>query len=444
MLIMLGAILIFIAFAVMARYCLNLSLGALLAISPAYLIRFKIGGVLPSTWLEMAFFGLLLGWLLSLIADKNFRTDFWQRLTDFRKQNKALLILLVIIFVSSISACLVPTDKIAALGLARAYLWEPLIYFGLMILYWTKKDLPAAIAFLVPTMLLIDILALNQAINGYSFMEMAAGTSVNWRATGPYPYPNAIGLFLAPATLLLWLIGWRAVLSKKYMILSGIVLLSLFNLWTIYMAQTEAAIVAIIGAVGLFIITRKKGIYLGIIGAVLAIAIFSYAQVWPKIIEKLTFNDFSGQIRRQILLETGSMIKDNFLWGAGLGAYQAAVAPYHWPVLIFTDATGKLYEQPVEIYMYPHNIFLNFWSELGFFGMLAFMSLIFLSLWKSVAAWWRDKNDEAWLAGLALLVLLIHGLADVPFFKNDLALLFFFIIAVNYLLHSKPNPATKA
>ncbi|HPL93417.1 MAG TPA: O-antigen ligase family protein [bacterium] len=440
---MIGAILIFIAFAVMARYCLNLSLGALLAISPAYLIRFKIGGILPSTWLEMAFFGLLFGWLISLIADKNFRADFWQRLTYFSRQNKALLILLVIIFVSSISACLVPTDKIAALGLARAYLWEPLIYFGLMILYWTKKDLPAAIAFLVPTMLLIDILALNQAINGYSFMEMAAGTSVNWRATGPYPYPNAIGLFLAPATLLLWLIGWRAILSKKYIIFSGIVLLSLFNLWTIYMAQTEAAIVAIIGAVGLFIITRKKGIYLGIIGAVLAIGIFSYAQVWPKIMEKLTFNDFSGQIRRQMLLETGSMIKDNFLWGAGLGAYQTAVAPYHWPVLIFTDAAGKLYEQPVEIYMYPHNIFLNFWSELGFFGMLAFMSLIFLSLWKSVAAWWRDKNDEAWLAGLALLVLLVHGLADVPLFKNDLALLFFFIIAVNHLLHSKPNPATK-
>ncbi len=443
MLINLGALLIFLTFTLLARWRLNLSLAALLAISPAYIIRLKIGGILPSTWLEMSFFGIVMGIFSLFIMDKTWRANFYQRLKNFYKQYLYLIVLLLIIFLSSFVACLLPADKIAALGLARAYVWEPLLYFFLIMMYWKKEDLPAAIYFLIPTFLLIDLLALNQAINGYAFMEMAAGTSVNWRATSLYPYPNAIGLFLAPATLLLWLIGWRAFQTKKFLIGAGLSVLCLFNIWTIYAAQSEAALLALIIGFGLFIITRKKGIYLGIIGAILASIVFSYFQVWPKIINKITLHDFSGQIRRQMMLETGSMLKDNFLTGAGLGAYQTAVAPYHWPVLIFTDAAGKLYEQPVEIYMYPHNIFFNFWSELGFFGMLAMIALIFITLRQSAQAWWRQKDDNLLIAALALLVLFIHGLVDVPFFKNDLAVLFFFIIALNHLLRTMPNPADK-
>jgi O-antigen ligase len=146
-----------------------------------------------------------------------------------------------------------------------------------------------------------------------------------------------------------------------------------------------------------------------------------------------------------MILETGSMLKDNLWLGAGLGGYQTTVAPYHWNVLIFTNEAGKLYEQPVEIYLYPHNIFFNFWSELGFLGMIAMITLIFITFWQSFINWWKTANDDLLIAGLALLVLFIHGLVDVPFFKNDLAFLFFFVIAANYLLspEAKTIPAAK-
>jgi len=443
MMIAWAAAFIFLGFFSLARWRLNFSLAALLAISPAYIMRFKLGGILPSTWLEMAFLGIILALLSLIIFKPSFRTDFKNRCLNFYQKHKLLFFLSVLLFISSLISCFVSPDLINALGLVRAYIWEPLIYFYLILLYWEKSDLKFAFYLLIPTFLLIDLLALNQAINGYGFMEMA-GTNVNWRATSLYPYPNAIGLFLAPASIFLLALLSEAFKNKKYWKFLALIILLGFNIWTIYAAQSEAALLAIIIGLGLFILTRKKGIYLGIIGVILATMVFSYFQLWPKIINKITLQDFSGQIRRQMILETGSMIKDNFFLGAGFGAYQTAVKPYHWEVLIFTDEAGKLYEQPVEIYMYPHNLFLNFWSELGFPGFLILISLLLLITLDSLRSWWKSKDEYLLASLLALMVLLIHSLVDVALFKNDLALLFFFILAINCLLHKLPNSAEKA
>ncbi|MCA9389730.1 MAG: hypothetical protein KC585_03955, partial [Candidatus Magasanikbacteria bacterium] len=67
---------------------------------------------------------------------------------------------------------------------------------------------------------------------------------------------------------------------------------------------------------------------------------------------------------------------------------------------------------------YPHNIILNFWVETGLAGLLAFFWIVF--------AWLKKK--EAML--LPLVALLIHGLVDVPYFKNDLAIVFFLVLAL--------------
>jgi len=94
------------------------------------------------------------------------------------------------------------------------------------------------------------------------------------------------------------------------------------------------------------------------------------------------------------------------------------------------------YWQPVEIYMYPHNIFLNFWSELGLLGVLLFIWLIgkylFISL-KLTLALSREKKAEKYLIlGLlsAMITIVVHGLVDVPYFKNDLAVMFWILFAL--------------
>lgn len=84
------------------------------------------------------------------------------------------------------------------------------------------------------------------------------------------------------------------------------------------------------------------------------------------------------------------MLKDGrVITGAGLNNYQNSLKPYHQAGIfvknddprwhhktVWDEEYRKQVWQPVEIYLYPHNIFLNFWSELGLFGALLFSFLM--------------------------------------------------------------------
>lgn len=148
--------------------------------------------------------------------------------------------------------------------------------------------------------------------------------------------------------------------------------------------------------------------------------------------EKLLLQDWSGYVRRTVWSESIPMLRDHWLAGAGLGGYKAVFAPYHHISFI-------------EIFMYPHNVILNFWSETGLYGVFFFVLLCGAVGAMGVMTLRRvralDTEDafqmRCFLFGtlMALLVLTIHGLVDVPYFKNDLAVqwwVFVTLIAVWY------------
>ena len=147
------------------------------------------------------------------------------------------------------------------------------------------------------------------------------------------------------------------------------------------------------------------------------------------VIEKLTLQDYSGQVRLTQWSETVDMLQDHWFLGAGLSGYPTVFEPYH-------QATH------IEIFQYPHNILLNIWVELGLLGVIAFGLLayqVLLSLRGSHATEaisgqgllrrLTPRNDMLPIPFLALLTTTIHGLVDVPYFKNDLAMLFWVLIA---------------
>ena len=156
--------------------------------------------------------------------------------------------------------------------------------------------------------------------------------------------------------------------------------------------------------------------------------------------------DTDGQIRQELWKETWQMLKDGkLLLGAGLANYQSAVAPYHqsgiyvrnddpefdkW-VAISLEYQQKVW-QPLEIYLYPHNIFLNFWSELGLAGMLLFVWIIGKFLMLDFRLLISDYKNKSLILGLtgAMIVIVVHGLVDAPYFKNDLAVLFWLLIGM--------------
>jgi O-antigen ligase len=130
--------------------------------------------------------------------------------------------------------------------------------------------------------------------------------------------------------------------------------------------------------------------------------------------------------------ETWQMLKTKPIFGAGLAGYQTAVAEFH----------QKDY---IEIYLYPHNIFLNFWTEIGLLGLIGFILIIIwfykqgFGLQKKHGVETRhclvstDATNTILMASMTTL--LVHGLVDVPYFKNDLAILFWLIIGMMTVTH---------
>jgi len=81
--------------------------------------------------------------------------------------------------------------------------------------------------------------------------------------------------------------------------------------------------------------------------------------------------------------------------------------------------------------LYPHNIFLNFWLEIGLLGLMAFIWTIVSFFRKGFNTLWTNHNSLIQIGIMsAMTCLIIHGLIDVPYFKNDLAVLFWILVAL--------------
>lgn len=128
---------------------------------------------------------------------------------------------------------------------------------------------------------------------------------------------------------------------------------------------------------------------------------------------------------------------DHWFLGSGLNNYQAAIAPYHKEGIDIKNYTnGTTFWQPVEIYLYPHNFFLNFWVELGIAGLLVFswvaVKYLFLAFRSFKYQTKNKKRNRAVVLGLAMamVAILVQGMVDVPYFKNDLAVMFWILVSL--------------
>ena len=334
---------------------------------------------------------------------------------------------------------------------------------------------------------------------------MVLGGGVGPRATSVFDYPNAAGLFLGPLVMVMvgWLFGRlkseirnpKSETNHKYKIQNYLITLTIIlSLVAIYFAKSEGAIAGIVIALliagGYFIsvllvksekLWRWGQIKLFIIVAIfLAYPLFAL-NLFPKydypdtgyplmdnIFAKIELKDLSGEIRKQQWRETWQVLTESsqrFILGAGLANYQAAVAPYHQPGIFYNfDRDPKFrnelvfgppeykarHWQPVEIYMYPHSFILNFWVELGLVGVLLFVWVVY----KAIASIFNDQysiinqypisNIKYLKYGLlaAFLVIIVHGMVDVPYFKNDLAVLFWVLLSLVGLLNlTSPQPS---
>jgi O-antigen ligase len=134
------------------------------------------------------------------------------------------------------------------------------------------------------------------------------------------------------------------------------------------------------------------------------------------------------------------MLRDHPIFGAGLRAYTQVMHPYVTTIRLLPE-------------LYPHNIWLAMWSELGILGLAAFVALIAMLLWRgwrgfaAATGFWRPL---LWGTAASFVAIAAHGTFDTPYFKNDLAIEFWMVAAIEVaalslmVFHSdqKPRPRT--
>jgi O-antigen ligase len=487
-------------FFVLALRKLDWAVMFIIAGLPLYLVRFSVHGV-PSTLLEAMILIAFFCWLIfkTRLADffrgKYKVRDFiknspWKKNGSTEDRKKYPFgIEIVLLLIISLIAVGVAHFSSASLGLWKAYFFEPaLLYLLILNLFQdspllskegsgggfsgiNKIGLSLAIGALV-----VSVYAIFQGITGIGIDNPLWAAAATRRAVSFFGYPNAVGLYLGPiipvliAFLLLpkdkcGLLPDKLCYPLKEKNISAIGLsrgflgfIILLSFLAIYFAKSDGALIGLVAAAVIFCLlaNKKARIAVIIIVAIVTVGIYFSPRIEKPLIRKVTAMDLSGQIRRLQWKETFMMMTGPAkIWGIGLGNYQQAVAPFHQKGFFYDDGTDPNFHadtinsaavrartwQPVEIYLYPHNIILNFWTELGIAGLLLFIWIIgkvfFVSLKNlTIISKFKIQNSKFLPLGLlcSMIVIVVHGLVDVPYFKNDLSCFFWILMAILVLL----------
>ena len=385
------------------------AVGMLILFLPSYFVRFNIGP-LPTSLLEITFGGVFLVWLL-----KYARVDSIE-IKKFGKENKYISWAAILFLVFSIVGILVSGEMVKALGVWRAYFLEPFLFSAMLIgrrKNISKNDL---IWFLSLSTISISILAIVQKLTGQFYSPTLRPQDLidlHGRVTSFFTSPNAVGLYLAPVIPLL-VYGLKDEKRKKYFA----IILAL-ALVAILLSFSEGAWVALCvgGLVGLFLLGYRKNV-----GAIIVCGILMTLILAP-LRQNLTLQNRSGNNRVVIWGYTWNYLTkspENFIGGAGLRQWFSKVQK---PVNDF---------KKIEPLIYPHNVFLNFWSEVGLLSMLGFVSLYSCAVYCAIKIYKKEQFLGIMLLS-TLVIFLVHGLVDVPYFKNDLAFLWWIILSIIFV-----------
>jgi O-antigen ligase len=485
---MLLIVLFFFFFTAIAWLRIDWAMMIIIFALPSYLIRFNIFA-LPMTLLEGMILIAFAVWLLGnykIIADGIRKKINWKLEIGNWKFSRypfdlEIILLLIVAFLAAGTAGF----SRESLGIFKAYFFEPVLFYILLFntlgrealedakSQWLEKILwPLALSALA-----ISLLAVYQKFTGNLIdnpLWQAEGTR---RVVSFFGYPNAVGLYLGPLVLLMmgWLLkefcavkrGKIRIFNFKILKIGFILLAIVLSLLAIYFAKSKGAMIG--AGAGIFVFSLAAGrkirwLTLGL-GLVFAAGIYFYPPARELAIEKTALKDLSGEIRKQQWRETWEMLSDGkLISGAGLSGYQAAVAPHHQEGIFFNKFNDpdfhrktvfdpkyrKSVWQPTEIYLYPHNIFLNLWTELGLVGLLIFIWIIgkyFFTGILNLAGKSERLEYKYLIIGLigAMTAIVVHGLVDVPYFKNDLSVMFWIFIfmasLINLIYKSAPSGA---
>ena len=378
---------------------------------PLYVVRWHYGP-LPTTLLETLIGLTVIGYLATLWTEK--------RLPAPRTPYD---IPIVLFLVAGVLGIVVAPDHIKAAGTYRAYFLEAVAVFYIAVdLLRNRDDLrPLLLAAAVGS----SIVAIGQVV---SFVYVAAHHHL---LLGDAPAflnlsPNADAMFLeAP---LAFAAAFVLFPSRPRERLVAAVVLGLVLVGIILTLSRAAYLAMAILAAVLVLSVQSRRWRIWMVGA-LAVITLLVLEV-PFINQRIATLNSSAALRTSIYGQALRMLSERPIFGAGIDGFPIRVAP-------FRPGT-----QVIELY--PHDIWLTTWSEIGLLGVVAFAIIFFGVLWRGARALPQATDiyrPILWGCVCAMILLLVHGLFDSPYWKNDFAVQFWLVAALQVVAARAVRPA---
>lgn len=390
----------------------NHGIYVLLATIPGYLLRLNVW-IVPTTWLELAIYVVAAVSLYKHIKRKTLASHWYYVLHHAR----VYIIPILLFVVSALFAAGIAKDATRALGIIKAWYFDPLLFSILLLDKLTNKLITARVYYAL-SVSAIPIMA-------YGFFEYAtmSGLTIPGRLDSFFESPNYAAMYLAPLILLF---GGRFIMEEMR---------------EKSLSRNLYSILWVCAALAAIVLTKSFGGLFGLFGGAVFFAIFYKKPTAKKIItlsalfiivtalgffgyqnSKTHYNAFwkinSLNTRVEVWTHTLTMITRSPIIGVGQGGFHDAYQTY------VSDLPPKL--QPIEKdVLWPHNIYLTILVENGVVALSAFLWILAIFYFETF------RRDRAIIPACAMTSIVLHGLVDTPYLKNDLSLVFWIIIVAS-------------
>ena len=367
---------------------------------PAYVLRGHLLGRLPFTGLEVVL-GLT---VVAFIVESALQRRMPRLDTPFS-------VIMGVVLLATVIGIAASPDHRAALGIAKAYIVEPMVLFLVAVnVLRSSWDWERVVyGFYVSGL----VVAVSQVV---ALAEAVSSRSVNLNVAPPTPTwlwsnNNFGGIFLDPLVGLALGLALFGGVRYRQLHWAALVLLGLGDVLTLSRGSWLALVVLALVAAALH---PRRRLLLSLCLVALVVAV-----VLPPIRHRITnelntSNPANSLVTRDRLWHaTIDLIESHPFTGSGLAGYQKAIGPYR----------VQVHDPSTQTHVYPDQLELDFWVELGVLGFVALLAF-FAELLRYLAPAVRaGPREHPWAVALTLawVAIIVHGLLDSPYWKNDLA-----------------------
>ncbi len=380
---------------------------------PLYLVKFSFFSLPLNLLLLISLFSLLV-----IISHTSLKNAFL-----FLKNNRLIIFFTLLIIFGCLLSIWHNGFSPRSFSIFIQWILLPAIFgfFAAINLQNKESQLDTILLSLFVSTTFVSAIALSYAILGIFTYDS--------RLKAFYESPNHLAMYIMPGVFLgtyFFIKAKKEDLLDKSLLYS---ILTVFIIITLTLTKSAGAMIAVLFSLplafffirsGLFRYTARLILLFGFT-FLLSLSLFSATQITylSHVPERSSLAS-----RFMIWQSATKILLDNPLYGIGPGNFQAkylAYQKYFPPYLEWAVPE-------------PHNLYLAFWLQTGLLGFIGFILLVLLVL-KSLAFKTKQKNALlAWTLLGIFVALLMHGLIDTPYWKNDLAFVFWILCEIAFLI----------